>query len=87
MRSHLSILRTNYGEAGPVNLHGPNYGLPRAISGINSFWYGGYKDPRPHSNRAWPAVGAATWAGRREPRRKSLAGQLEEGKFMRRSRS
>jgi len=46
-RTHLGILGTNYGEAGAVNLYGPEYGLPRAISGVNSFWYRGYGDPPP----------------------------------------
>ena len=47
-RAHLGILGTNYGEAGAINLYGPQYGLPRAISGVNSFWYRGYGDPPPH---------------------------------------
>jgi hypothetical protein len=46
-RPHVGILGTNYGEAGAVNLYGPRYGLPRAISGVNSFWYRGYGDPPP----------------------------------------
>jgi len=46
-RAHLGILGTNYGEAGAVNLYGPDYGLPHAISGVNSFWYRGYGDPPP----------------------------------------
>jgi hypothetical protein len=46
-RRHLAILGTNYGEAGAVNLYGQQYGLPRAISGVNSFWYQGYGDPPP----------------------------------------
>jgi hypothetical protein len=46
-RTRLGILATNYGEAGAVNLYGPQYGLPRAISGVNSFWYRGYGDPPP----------------------------------------
>lgn len=46
-RSRLGIVGTNYGEAGAVNLYGPEYGLPRAISGVNSFWYRGYGDPPP----------------------------------------
>jgi len=48
-RAHLGILGTNYGEAGAINLYGPEYGLPRAISGINSFWYRGYGDPPPQT--------------------------------------
>ena len=47
-RLHLGIA-TNYGEAGAVNLYGTQYGLPRAISGVNSFWEQGYGDPPPRS--------------------------------------
>jgi hypothetical protein len=46
-RRRLGILGVNYGEAGAINLYGPQYGLPRAISGVNSFWYRGYGDPPP----------------------------------------
>jgi 4-amino-4-deoxy-L-arabinose transferase-like glycosyltransferase len=42
-----SILTGNYGEAGAVNLFGPAYGLPEAISGVNSYWLRGYGDPPP----------------------------------------
>ena len=48
-RAHLGILAGNYGEAGAVNLYGPQYGLPSAISGINSFWQKGYGDPPPQT--------------------------------------
>ena len=48
-RSRLGVLAGNYGEAGAVNLYGPQYGLPRAISGINSFWQRGYGDPPPET--------------------------------------
>ncbi len=47
--AHLGILAANYGEAGAVNLYGPNYGLPPAISGVNSFWARGYGDPPPET--------------------------------------
>lgn len=46
-RPHLGVLAGNYGEAGAINLFGPNYGLPPAISGVNSFWARGYGDPPP----------------------------------------
>lgn len=42
-----AILTGNYGEAGAVDLYGPAYGLPQAISGINSYWLRGYGDPPP----------------------------------------
>ena len=48
-KAHLGIIGTNYGEAGAVNLYGPQYGLPRAISGVNSFWFRGYGDPAPQT--------------------------------------
>ena len=48
-RAQLGILTGNYGEAGAVNLYGPQYGLPRAISGVNSFWQRGYGDPPPQT--------------------------------------
>jgi 4-amino-4-deoxy-L-arabinose transferase-like glycosyltransferase len=46
-RIHTGILAANYGEAGAINLYGPAYGLPRAISGVNSFWAYGYPSPPP----------------------------------------
>ncbi len=48
-RARLGILAGNYGEAGAINLYGPQYGLPRAISGINSFWQRGYGNPPPET--------------------------------------
>jgi 4-amino-4-deoxy-L-arabinose transferase-like glycosyltransferase len=38
------ILTGNYGEAGAINLYGSAYGLPEAISGVNSYWLRGYGD-------------------------------------------
>jgi 4-amino-4-deoxy-L-arabinose transferase-like glycosyltransferase len=46
-RASLAILTGNYGEAGAINLYGAAYGLPHAISGVNSFWFRGYGDPPP----------------------------------------
>jgi 4-amino-4-deoxy-L-arabinose transferase-like glycosyltransferase len=41
------ILAGNYGEAGAIDLYGPAYELPQAISGADSYWYRGYPDPPP----------------------------------------
>jgi hypothetical protein len=41
-RAHVGILAGNYGEAGAINLYGAAYGLPTAISGINSYWLRGF---------------------------------------------
>jgi 4-amino-4-deoxy-L-arabinose transferase-like glycosyltransferase len=48
-RGHAVVLAANYGEAGAVNLLGPEYGLPSVISGGNSFWAHGYGDPPPET--------------------------------------
>ncbi len=48
-RSQLGILAENYGEVGAINLYGPRYSLPRAISGVNSSWERGYGDPPPQT--------------------------------------
>ena len=44
-----AILAGNYGEAGALDLYGPQYGLPRVISGANSLWARGYGDPPPET--------------------------------------
>ena len=41
-RAHLGIIAHNYGEAGALELYGPQYGLPTPISGTNSFYARGY---------------------------------------------
>jgi 4-amino-4-deoxy-L-arabinose transferase-like glycosyltransferase len=46
-RATTAIYTGNYGEAGAIDLYGPAYGLPQAISGVNSYWYRGYGDPPP----------------------------------------
>ncbi len=48
-RAHVGILAGNYGEAGAVDLYGPRYQLPVAISGVNSYWMRGYGDPAPQT--------------------------------------
>lgn len=48
-RPRLGIIAGNYGEAGAIDLYGPAYGLPKAISGINSYWLKGYPDPPPQT--------------------------------------
>jgi len=48
-RERLGILAGNYGEVGALNLYGEKYGLPRAISGVNSSWERGYGSPVPET--------------------------------------
>jgi len=45
-RAHTGIFCANYGEAGAIDLYGPQYGLPPAISSVNSFWLRGPGDPK-----------------------------------------
>jgi hypothetical protein len=45
----VGVLAGDEGEAGAVNLYGRSYGLPRAISGMNSNWLRGYGDPPPQT--------------------------------------
>jgi hypothetical protein len=47
--ARLGILAGDYGAAGAIDLYGPTYGLPPAISGINSFWQRGYGDLPPET--------------------------------------
>jgi 4-amino-4-deoxy-L-arabinose transferase-like glycosyltransferase len=48
-KTRTGVLANNYGEAGAINLYGPAYGLPEAISGMNSYWLRGYGDPPPQA--------------------------------------
>ena len=48
-RAHLGIITGNYGETGAINLYGPRYGLPQAISGTNTAWFRGYGSPPPQT--------------------------------------
>jgi 4-amino-4-deoxy-L-arabinose transferase-like glycosyltransferase len=48
-RAHVGILAGNYGEAGAIDLYGPARGLPKAISGVNSYWLRRYGDPPPQT--------------------------------------
>lgn len=40
-RARTGIYAGNYGEAGALNIYGPRFGLPPAISTINSYWLWG----------------------------------------------
>ncbi len=46
-RASAGIVAGNYGETGAIDLYGPAYGLPQAISGTNSAWLRGYGDSPP----------------------------------------
>ena len=46
-KSKAGILAGENDEAAALNLYGGEYGLPRAISGSNTFWLRGYGNPPP----------------------------------------
>jgi 4-amino-4-deoxy-L-arabinose transferase-like glycosyltransferase len=48
-RSRAAILTFNYGETGAIDILGRNYGLPAAISPVNTAWYRGYGTPPPQT--------------------------------------
>jgi hypothetical protein len=48
-RAHLGVLASDEGEAGAVNLYGQAWGVPEAISGMNSNWLRGYGNPPPQT--------------------------------------
>lgn len=48
-RGRLAVLTDRYAIAGAIDLYGPQYGLPPAISRINSYGERGYADPPPQT--------------------------------------
>ena len=40
-RARVVVFTGDYGAAGAVDLYGPRYGLPHAISGHNNYWWWG----------------------------------------------
>ena len=48
-KSGAAILTLSAGEVGSVDMYGPAYGLPKAISGFNSYWQYGYGNPPPQT--------------------------------------
>ena len=44
IRAHTAIFCSNYGEASAVNILGPKYGLPTAISGHQNYFYWGWNN-------------------------------------------
>ncbi len=48
-QARTAIYCANYGEAGAIDLYGAAFGLPPAISGINSYWLRGPGHPPPET--------------------------------------
>jgi hypothetical protein len=44
IRAKTAIAASNFGEAGAIDLFGGKYGLPKAISGHQSYWFWGPRD-------------------------------------------
>jgi hypothetical protein len=63
-QSKAAIFTQNYGEAGAIDFFGKQYGLPKAISGHNNYWYWG---PRGFTGEVLITVG-----GRKEDHQKGF---------------
>jgi 4-amino-4-deoxy-L-arabinose transferase-like glycosyltransferase len=48
-KTHTAILAASSGEIGSIDLYGPADGLPRVISGFDSYWKYGYGNPPPQT--------------------------------------
>jgi 4-amino-4-deoxy-L-arabinose transferase-like glycosyltransferase len=48
-RAGAAILAASSGEIGSIDLYGPAYGLPKVISGFDSYWGYGYGNPPPQT--------------------------------------
>lgn len=46
-KAHAAILAASSDEIGSIDLYGPAYGLPKVISGFDSYWQFGYGNPPP----------------------------------------
>ncbi len=62
-RAKTAILAGNYGEAGAIDFFGPRYGLPKAISGHQNYYYWG---PRQYTGQSiilleWSLKRAQRW--------------------------
>ena len=62
-RAKTAILAGNYGEAGAIDFFGPRYGLPKAISGHQNYYYWG---PRQYTGESlilleWSRARAERW--------------------------
>jgi len=55
-RAKCGVFATNYGEAGALDLFGPKYGLPPALSGHNSYWLWG---PRGYTGEVMIVLGGS----------------------------
>ena len=54
-RAKTAIFANNYGEAGAIDYFGPKYGLPKAISGHQTYWYWG---PRNYTGEIMIVLGS-----------------------------
>jgi hypothetical protein len=72
-RAQTAIFCNNYGEAGAVNILGPKYGLPAAISGHQNYFYWGWN--------GYTGESVLTLGEKREDYTKSYAEVIDLGPF------
>lgn len=73
-RAVASISGNNYGQAAAIDFFGPKYGLPKAISTHNSYWYWG---PRDYTGEVFITVGVRPEALQRAFESVELAAVIE----------
>ena len=73
-RAVASISGNNYGQAAAIDFFGPEYGLPKAISTHNSYWYWG---PRDYTGEVFITVGVRPEALQRGFESVELAAVIE----------
>jgi hypothetical protein len=72
-RSRTMIFANDYGSAGAVDFFGPKYGLPRAVSNQQTYWYWG---PRSYDGRTVIVLGSNGQGDREHFQSVEIAGQV-----------
>lgn len=73
-RTNTAIFANSYGQAGAIDFFGPKYGLPKAISGHQNYWYWG---PRGYTGETVIVLGSDGRGDREHFATVEAAGRVE----------
>ena len=73
-RAHTAIFANSYGQAGAIDYFGPKYGLPKAISNHQNYWYWG---PRDYTGETVIVLGSDGRGDREHFRSVQIAGRAD----------